>query len=161
MAVDHPEFLLNKVCDLKVWKNGKLCAPHKPLLVILAATLCRKGSERLTAFLDIEKGLTPLLRTLLPNETKVEPRYPFWRLQSEKIWEVHSDGEMVRRRGNTDPLRTELISKNAKGGFPQQFFDLLSGDEAFRSRLIRLVLERYFNDEEQKKVRKLLCLDGR
>lgn len=161
MAVDPKEFLLKKVCELKVWKNGRLCAPHKPLLVILAAKLCRKGSERLTTFLDIEKGLTPLLIALLPNEPKVEPRYPFWRLQSDKIWEVHADGEMVRRRGNTDPLRTELISKNAKGGFSQEVFDQLSGDEVFRSRLIRLVLERYFNDEEQKKVRNLLCLDGR
>ena len=158
MAVDNKEFLLSKVCGLKVWKSNGLYAPHKPLLVILAVKWCRRGSERLNSFIDIEKSLTPLLRTLLPKESKVEPRYPFWRLQTDKIWEVQSDGGMLLRQGNTDPLRSELISKNARGGFPQDFFNLLSSDEKFRARLIRLVLERYFIDDEQNKICELLSL---
>ena len=154
-VADIQNSILNRVCSLKIWKRGDETAPHKPILLLYVIANLSK-QQRLHSFVAVENALSPLLRAVLENKNVVEPRYPFWRLQNDGIWEVQSDAPMTQRRGNTDPLRSELISKNARGGLTQEIFDVLLQDGDFRHRIIRLILERYFTDKDQAKLRKLL-----
>lgn len=153
---DLHHHILRQVCNLKMWRKGAETAPHKPILILYALTRCESGGSRMIGFVEIEQALTPLLKAVQRNRPVVEPRYPFWRLQSDGLWEVESDGPMLQRRGNTDPLRSELIAKNARGGFPTAIFNALASDAQFRARVSRLVLERYFSDAEQVDLRRLL-----
>ena len=153
---EQQRWLLSRVCSLKMWRRGDATAPHKPLLLLVALVRCEAGQSRMVPFVEWEVSLVPLLKALLKGESVVEPRYPFWRLQRDELWEVTADAPMRQRRGNTDPLRSELVKKNALGGLPAQVFTMLSGDPAFRARLIRLVLERYFSDEEQRTLGRML-----
>jgi putative restriction endonuclease len=148
--------ILHLVSNLKMWRKGEDTAPHKPILILYALTQCRQGSSRMIAYVAVQEALVPLLRAVQRGRAVVEPRYPFWRLQTDGLWEVEADAPLRRRRGNTDPLRSELITKNARGGFPPDVFRVFAGDSEFRRRVMRLVLERYFRDSEQETLRHLL-----
>lgn len=152
-------YVLRQVCNLKMWRKGKDVAPHKPVLLLYALTRCQLGFSRMIEFDDVERALVPLLKTVQRNKSVVEPRYPFWRLQTDGLWVVEADAPMRKRRGNCDPLRSELTAKHAKGGFPIEIYDVLRSDAELLSRVMRLVFERYFSDDEQAEIKRLLAVD--
>jgi putative restriction endonuclease len=157
---DRQRWILARVCSLKMWRKGKATAPHKPLLLLVALTRCDSGQSRVLPFVEWESALVPLLRALLRAKTVAEPRYPFWRLQRDELWEVSADAPMRKRQGNTDPLRSELVKKNACGGLPVELFDIFSKDRVFKGRIIRLILERHFSDDQQRVLKTMLRLSG-
>jgi putative restriction endonuclease len=60
------------------------------------------------------------------------------------LWEVSNADALTRRRGNTDPLKTELRKKRVRGGFPKQIHDALSSDATFFVRVAEILLEGHF-----------------
>lgn len=146
------QWLLSQVCNLKLWHKGEKIAPHKPILLLYALTKCQPDAPQALPFIQIEQALTPILKALLSNKAMMQPQYPFWRLQADKLWLVTADSPMRQRKGNTDPLRSELIKMNARGGLPTHVYQLLAGDQAFKDRIIKLILNRYFSSEDQKKL---------
>ena len=64
-----------------------------------------------------EKDLMTLLKEFGPPRQSHHPEYPFWRLQNDGVWVVHADGKLKPRAGNTNPLKSELIAHDARGGF--------------------------------------------
>jgi putative restriction endonuclease len=118
--------VLGLLASLNVWRRGDDRAPHKPLLTLLALGRLSNGAERLATFEDLEISLRKLLEEFGPPRKSVHPEYPFWRLQADQLWEVPENGKLTRRRGNTDPLKSELIKFHVKGGFPEPVY------EAFR-----------------------------
>ena len=115
--------VLRQIAALNVWKRGEERAPHKPLLILLA--LGRLG-KRLAPFDEWEAPLRRLLEEFGPPRKSVHPEYPFWRLQTDSLWEVDERVQLTRRQGNSDPLKSELIKFSIKGGFPAPIY------EAFR-----------------------------
>ena len=127
-----------------VWTRGEQRAPHKPLLLLLTLSGIVKGLPRLTAFADLESPMKDLLEKYGPPRKSHHPEYPFWRLQADGIWEVPNSDVLIRRRGNSDPLRSELITKNAKGGFTNDIHELFLKDAKFVREIAQAIAVAHF-----------------
>lgn len=138
------QFILTRIKDLNVWRRGDERAPHKPLLMLLALARTAAHHERLTLFSDLEEPLTHLLDDFGPPRKAAHPEYPFWRLQHDKLWEVPDSESLVRRRGNTDPLKSELRKNGIRGGFPKPIYEAFLRDRRFLEKVVRKLLESHF-----------------
>src|SRR5205085_8847398 len=125
------QFILTQIKNLNVWRRGDERAPHKPLLILIAIARITQGCERLGLFNDFEQSLSRLLKDFGPPRKSVHPEYPFWRLQYDKLWEVPNSEVLVRRRGNTDPLKSELKENGIRGGFPKHIYETFLTDRKF------------------------------
>src|SRR4029077_19467254 len=121
MNKDQSE-LLARIGRLNVWRRGSERAPHKPLLLLLALSRVAQADACLAEFNEIEETLRRLLIQYGPPRKSVHPEYPFWRLQSDGIWEVEEGKALMRRKGGTDPPRKELVRHHVKGGFRKEIF---------------------------------------
>jgi putative restriction endonuclease len=138
------EQLRQCVQDLNIWKRGGQRAPHKPLLLLLALSRLIQGKPRLAAFPEIDHTLGELLERYGPPRKSHHPEYPFWHLQNDGLWEVEQGGSLIRRKGSTDPLRTELIAKNVRGGLPEDVFRLLQRDHALLEEIVNAIADSHF-----------------
>jgi len=138
------QLILTQVRNLNVYKRGDERAPHKPLLLLIALAQVAQLQERLTSFDQVEKPLVQLLRDFGPPRKSFHPEYPFWWLQSDKLWEVSSVHPLIRRAGSTLPLRSELIKKKVSGGFPEPVYKVFSNDRKFLERVVKILLDDNF-----------------
>jgi putative restriction endonuclease len=51
---------------------------------------------------------------------------------------------LIRRRGNTDPLKSELRENGISGGFPKNIYEAFLSDRRFLERVVRVLLEAHF-----------------
>jgi len=138
--------LLTKFAGLKQWTRGKKVAPHKPLLVLYALEIMRSSKERMIAYGQIDEDLKTLLLQFsdTPNPA---PQYPFWRLQADGVWEVKADQELERRASNKDPRKSELLSKNARGGFTVELFEALLAEPNLVDEVRESILLKFPEDQ--------------
>jgi len=115
-------------------------------LVLLALGRLEQGHERLLAFNDFERDLARLLTDFGPPRGSVHPEYPFWRLQRDGVWEVSSASVLTSRRGNTDPLKSQLLARGVKGGFTEETFLILKQHPEIRRALAHHILMAHFPD---------------
>lgn len=120
---------------LRSWTRGGQRAPHKPLLVLLALSRAKAAEPRLAEFNAIESPLRSLLINFGPERTHYHPEYPFWRLQSDGLWEVPGGEELPRRASNTDPPASVLRERRVRGGFIVQLYSALRANPAHISSL--------------------------
>jgi putative restriction endonuclease len=139
-------FILTKIDVLNTWRRGDKRAPHKPLLLLLSLANLTQGRQRLIPFGEIEKPLSDLLKHYGPARKSVHPEYPFWRLQSDGLWEVPGSDKLTRRQGGTDPLKSEFIKHDISGGFPVKIFEAFRADRKLLARVIRRLLDGHFPD---------------
>jgi putative restriction endonuclease len=133
--------ILGKV---KVWSKGSERAPHKPLLLLLALAKCSRGESRLIPFSEINTQLTSLLKEFGPTRSSWHPEYPFWRLQTDNIWEVPYLSDLITRKGHKDPKKSELLAKNVAGGFSPSAFKFLRENPKTIQEAARMLLEKSF-----------------
>ena len=136
--------LLNKANNLNVGQSVDRRAPHKPLLLLLAIAGVQKQLPRLRNYVEIEAPLGRALAIFGRPTKHQNPQYPFWRLQNDKLWQVESDSPMSRRVSNTDPPRSQLVAKRARGGLLPEYYDALFGNEELQSALIHQLLDAHF-----------------
>ncbi|HEY3298705.1 MAG TPA: HNH endonuclease [Armatimonadota bacterium] len=136
--------ILESVRRLNTWHRGEERAPHKPLLLLLALARVANHSGRLTSFEEIEPRLRALLEEFGPPRISVHPEYPFWRLQSDGLWEVVESHSLTRRKSNSDPLKSELLKYHICGGFPAPIYEALKRDTALRAQLATEILNAHF-----------------
>lgn len=129
--------------DLTVWKRGDQRAPHKPLLVLYALGKLTQG-ERWLQFSDIEDDLTELLIEFGPPRQSHHPEYPFWHLQSDGVWMVPEAEALEMRKSASNPPKTELREKDARGGFPDDIYQAFRDDPQLRREIARLLLSSHF-----------------
>ena len=136
----------HKFTKIGVWEDQHTGtrAPHKPLLLLWALARVQHGLPRLCPFAEVEPELRKLLVEFAPARRSVHPEYPFWWLRSDDIWEVIADGPMEPRQGHRDPKKSELLTKNARGGFLPHLHARIRRDAGLRSRLIDLLLHQHF-----------------
>lgn len=147
---DHPpsdddepvaERLRAAVGDLRQWRRDAERAPHKPLLVLHALGRVVGGQPRLVAFADVETELTELLEAFGHPRSRQQPRYPFWRLSTDGIWEVEG-AERLLVGADGDPPVAQL--RRCRGGFPPDQWQRLRDDPALVAELARALLEAHF-----------------
>jgi len=131
--------------SLKQGKQGGAAAPHKPLLILYALGRLRVSGDRFVPFKDVDEDLRALLSQFSANKNH-HPEYPFWRLQNDGkprgIWQVTADGPLESRKSNTDAKKSELLGKNAKGGFTDEIYEALREDSPLLEEVTRVVLHK-------------------
>lgn len=127
-----------------MWRRGGSRAPHKPLLILYALSLCVQNKDRLTAYPIIENHLKKLLVEFGPSRKSYHPEYPFWRLQNDKIWELSNSENVTARKGNTDAKKSELLKYNVHGGFTREIHQLLRDNPEVISEISLAILEDNF-----------------
>jgi putative restriction endonuclease len=133
-----------RVQNLNVWRRGKQRAPHKPLLLLLSLSRLTQRLPRLATFAKLEDPLKQLLIRYGPPRRSQHPEYPFWRLQTDGLWEVPNSASLTRRKGNTDPLKRELVDNHVEGGLTEEVFHLLSADPVFVREIAISLVEAHF-----------------
>src|SRR5215831_3831915 len=110
MGSSSRESILASFDRLNVWSRGDQRAPHKPLLVLYALGRWSRGETGDVSFRDAEPVLTSLLKEFGPPRRSYHPEYPFCRLQNDGVWAVHAPPALAIRKGNTDPLKSDLVA---------------------------------------------------
>ena len=136
-------------------RNGRP-ARHKPLLFLLALGNLLAGEDRLSPYESIEirfnelfKKHGGLLKKLKPSENPA--LYPFWHLFSDKLWAIPNRAK-IPVGGNKRPRKATLIQLRAKGGFPDQVYDLLRSDLALLGAVADVVLKKYFTSDQHEQI---------
>lgn len=137
------ESIRHRFGDLTVWKRGDQRAPHKPLLVLYALGRLTQGDHWLL-FSDIEDDVTDLLIEFGPPRQSHHPEYPFWHLQSDDVWIVPEADSLEMRQSASNPPKTELREKEARGGFPDNIYQVLCNDPELLREVARLLLSSHF-----------------
>jgi putative restriction endonuclease len=132
---------------LRPWSRAGKRAPHKPLLLLLALRRVADGRPRLVTFTEIEPTLQHLIERFSDSEGRANAGYPFWRLQTDGLWEVDAASTFPSRKSNTDPPLTALRSRPALGGFPTDLHDALRANPVELSTMASLVATQFFSDE--------------
>jgi len=139
------ESVVEKFKTLNLWRKDGARAPHKPLLVIFAIGELLRGKGRLLPYSVIDPKLGELLSEYGPRRTRQGTHYPFWRLQTDGIWEV-SSSEDVRLTASGDAFKSDLIDYNVHGGFAEEIASQLQADSGLVYEVLQLLLDGHFPD---------------
>ena len=140
------ESILQKFETLNLWKSDGARAPHKPLLVLYAIGELLRGKSRLLPYSEIDENFGNLLREFGPRRSRQGTQYPFWRLQSDGIWEV-SEADKIRLTASGDAFKRDLVDYNIHGGFTEEVASQLRTDTDLMSEIIRMMLDGHFPPE--------------
>lgn len=136
-----PETLQTAISNVSVWRQGDVCAPHKPLLLLYVLSQYKAGHSRLFNYgLEIHEPLTRLLKEFGPKRRTDYPNMPFWRLRTDGFWEIaHAEG-CKPRKGNTQPTKKELIDNHVAGGFDEAAYQQLLAHPEMIDQLAQKIL---------------------
>ena len=140
------ESIVQKFETLNLWKSDGARAPHKPLLVLYAIGELLRGKSRLLPYSEIDENFGNLLREFGPRRSRQGTQYPFWRLQSDGIWEV-SEADKIRLTASGDAFKRDLVDYNIHGGFTEEVASQLRTDSDLMSEIIRMMLDGHFPPE--------------
>jgi putative restriction endonuclease len=132
--------------QLNVRSRGGQRAPHKPLLVLYALGRWSRGATGDIPFKEVDVDLTGLLKEFGPPRQSYHPEYPFWRLRNDGVWVVHATGPLTPRQSSTDAEKSDLLAKDAAGGFSPEVQAALRSDPALASEVAARLLENHFPD---------------
>ena len=139
------ESILEKFKTLNLWRKDGARAANKPLLVILAIGELLRGKGRMLPYSDIDAKLGGLLGEYGPRRTRHGTQFPFWRLQTDGIWEV-SSADKVRLTASGDAFKSDLIDYNVHGGFAEEIASQLQANTELASEILQSLLEGHFPD---------------
>ena len=150
--------ILKKIDSLRMGKRFGQYAPHKPLLILHALGELSRGRE-VVPFWDLDAPLTRLLEDFGPQRARHHAEYPFWRLQNDGLWIVTADEPVLTRASNNDAKKSELINKNAVGGFVSDDLEVLkSSVENIRIVAVK-VLDTHFPETLHREILDTVGLD--
>ena len=135
--------LLHRVQTIRVASQYGRRSPHKPLLLLLSIGRHLNGHDGLAAFGEIEGDLNGLIRRYgIPN-SRENAHYPFWRLQSDQLWQIDRPG-LVGRSTSGDAYSSDLREHEIRGGLVQDFLNALETSPDFGWRAVQILLNDYF-----------------
>lgn len=131
--------------QVNVWQQADKRAPHKPLLLLYALGRCSRHEGNEIPYLEVERDLKQLLVDFGPPSAP-HPEMPFWYLQNDGLWFVSGAEHLHRRKGRTDPKRSEFLNKNPVGGLLPEIYRALSNDTVLLQKVTRSLLSQHFPD---------------
>lgn len=141
----NEQLIIEKFNSLNIWEQEGKRAPHKPLLVLLAIGYLQNEDKRLLPYKEIDPELERLLEQFGTPRNASNTHYPYWRLQSEGIWEVERGNELsVNKSG--DVKKTELREKNIRAGFISEVYNLLREKPSLIDKICSGLLNSHFPD---------------
>jgi putative restriction endonuclease len=135
--------VLGLFAALGVWNQGSQRAPHKPLLVPYALGCWARGATSIS-FESVEEPLSGLLKEFGPPRKATHPEYPFWRLQTDKVWVVTTDTELAAAQKATGPSKGELLRTKARGRFSPDVQSAFRQDPALVRAIANSILQAHF-----------------
>ena len=135
--------LLERVGKLRKDIRRGIPAPHKPLLMLHALGCLARGQTE-CHYVEVDASLRKLLADFGPQRSRYHPEYPFWHLQKDGLWEVSADGDLVRRKGGSSVSRSQLLEKDAIGGFVPAVREVLTAAPQNVGMVAKLLLEDNF-----------------
>ncbi len=137
------EEIIQRFETLNIWSSGGQRAPHKPLLVLYAIGRLLRDGIRLIPYAEIEADLGRLLQQFAPRQSQQRTQYPFWRLQTDEVWEVtHAD--MIGLSPSGDASVCDLRRYNVAGGFTEVIFRELQSDSGLALEIVKRLLIGHF-----------------
>lgn len=103
-----------------------------------------KGGKRIINYEEINKKLTELLIEFGPFRKSFHPEFPFWYLQNDGFWELKNAENLVIRKGNSNPLKSELVKYNIQGGFTAEIYKQLKNDHSLLLKVANSILIAHF-----------------
>lgn len=137
--------ILKRFENINIWKKGDQRAPHKPLLILYALGRWQQGFKEV-AFRDAEPDLKDLLQRFGRPRKSDHPEQPFWRLQRNRVWTVHTPADMPLKTGKDIPTVGALRSPAVRGEFSPDVQAALLADPALVFKIANLVLDRHFTE---------------
>lgn len=154
------EALQSAISNVSVWRQGDVCAPHKPLLLLYVLSQYKAGHPRLFNYgLEIHEPLTRLLKEFGPKRRTDYPNMPFWRLRTDGFWEITNAEGCKPRKGNTQPTKKELIDNQVAGGFDEAAYQQLLAHPEMIDQLVQQILMDRFPESIQRILANQLGLD--
>lgn len=142
------EAIIQKFQTMRQSTEGKVRAPHKPLLILYAIGRLLRDQDPLRPFpfcSEIDKNLGKLLEEFGPRESKSRTHYPFWRLKNDKIWEIRDPHKKcVRQTSKKDAYKSDLRKYNIIGGFRQVIAEQFLNDSELVSEIVQMLLYNNF-----------------
>ncbi|EJH2659895.1 HNH endonuclease [Salmonella enterica] len=152
--------LQSAISNVSVWRQGDVCAPHKPLLLLYVLSQYKAGHPRLFNYgLEIHEPLTRLLKEFGPKRRTDYPNMPFWRLRTDGFWEIANAEGCKPRKGNTQPTKKELIDNQVAGGFDEAAYQQLLVHPEMIDQLAQQILIDRFPESIQRILANQLGLD--
>ncbi len=128
--------------DIRIFTHGGHRAPHKPLLLLLALSEVKAGVRQLS-YSTVERRLTRLLQDYGPARTSYRPNYPFWRLQSDGIWQVSSSTPLTPNAAG-DVSASALHNSDARGHLVKWVLDELDNTPSIINQAVNILLNSHF-----------------
>lgn len=142
MTPQDRDELLVQLGELRQAERGGVRAPDKPLLLLYALARVQAGESRLVAFADAERALGELLADFGPPRP-TEPRFPFWHLQRDGLWDIPEREELQQAAGGGRPT-TRALRAGAHGGLPEGVDRMVREDPELLRHGAHALLDRHF-----------------
>ena len=145
------ETTIRKFESLRIGQSGGKAAPHKPLLILYAIGALLKDKRRLLPYSEIDERLGYLLSEFGSESSGEKAYVPFWRLQTDEIWEV-TDANKIGLTSKGDPHVSDLVHYDVSGGFKVQVCNQFRMDTDFAFEIAQMMLDRHFSADLHAKV---------
>ena len=145
--------LKERISSLSIWKRGGERAPHKPLLILLALGQLQSRNKRFLPYEEVRESLKELLVEFGPSRKSYHPEQPFVRLANDGIWDLNTS---VRRDEIKDSW---LLNNQVVGGFNDDVFTILNGNDNLIREISEIVLRNHFPDTIHEDILNAVGLD--
>ncbi len=130
-----------RLVNVNTWKRDGVRAPHKALLLLIALARLQRGKPREMAYSEIEAELKQLLRQFGPPRRSVAAMYPFWHLQTDKVWALRDPDRLGTHARN---FTESTLRAHGVGGLTPEIERALRVDRSRIAAVAQGLLERNF-----------------
>lgn len=145
----------DKIQNLSIWKKGGQRAPHKPLLILYALAQLQASKERFIPYKEVKEKLSNLLIEFGPKRMSQHPEEPFVRLKNDGIWDLTNESVINLK----NPSNRILLDNAVGGGFNEEAFSLLKGNNSLIREIAELILNQHFPDTVHEDILNHIGLD--
>lgn len=147
--------LVDRLRNLKVHQSKGRPSRHKPLAMLWGLSRVATGQPRLASWRQFREEVGELLAEFGHTESSTTPEYPFWHLQTSRLWELHG----LPPEQSAKPHAATFDRFNPEGGITEQAARLLS-DPFVRTQAVAVLRETYLADVDHHALMERLGLAG-